>query len=223
MTEISRLSITKRAALHRALSDEHRLRIVDALDAGDFTPGELGILTGISSNLLAFHLRVLDDAGIVERRRSEGDSRRRYVHLLPGMQSLAMSSAPIQAKRVAFVCTHNSARSQFAEAAWRSVGGSSVWSAGSEPAARVHPEAVEAARRFGLDLAGMQTKGFGAVPRRVDLVVSVCDRAFESGVPIEGTMMHWSVPDPIERGSDAFPLAFADIAGRIERLRGKVA
>src|SRR5690554_1955158 len=79
MVEI--LSVSDRAAVHRALGDEHRLRLLDYLEGSDRTPGELCELNGLSSNLLAFHLGILEDARVVERRRSEGDARRRYVRL----------------------------------------------------------------------------------------------------------------------------------------------
>lgn len=222
---VERLSVSEQAAVHRALGDEHRVRLVDYLAASDRAPGELCELTGLSSNLLAFHLRILEDAGIVERRRSEGDARRRYVHLrhakLAGIR-LPGGRAP-RAATVVFVCSHNSARSQFAEAVWRAAEGDRVWSAGSDPAERVHPGAVAASRRYGVDLAGMRPKGYEAVPETADLIVTVCDRALESGVPLVGASLHWSIPDPVGRGAAVFESAFADIASRIERLRTQAA
>lgn len=222
MVEI--LSVSDRAAVHRALGDEHRLRLLDYLEGSDRTPGELCELTGLSSNLLAFHLGILEDAGVVERRRSEGDARRRYVRLrreklagiwLPGGEVRPPAT-------VVFVCSHNSARSQFAEAVWRA-GGGEVWSAGTDPAERVHPGAVAASRRYGVDLSGMRPKGFEAVPETADLIVTVCDRALESGVPLVGTRLHWSIPDPVGRGPRAFESAFADIASRVDWLRSRAA
>jgi hypothetical protein len=56
---------------------------VDALALGDRTPRELGELIGVPTNLLAHHLGVLDGAGLIERRASSGDGRRRYVVLRP--------------------------------------------------------------------------------------------------------------------------------------------
>ncbi|MPZ54740.1 MAG: helix-turn-helix domain-containing protein [Acidimicrobiia bacterium] len=222
MAEINSPSVEERAAVHRALGDEHRLRLIDALVGCDRTPGELGSLTGMSSNLLAFHLRNLEGAGIVERRRSEGDSRRRYVHLRAERFALGIPNQSAPVATVMFVCNHNSASSQFAEALWRRTVGGEVWSAGLEPADQVHPYAAEAGREHDLDLVGMEPKGYEAVPTTVDLIISVCDRAFEAGLPMRGDKMHWSIPDPVGGGPDNFAFAFDDIAERIGRLRDRV-
>ena len=77
------VDLTARAGVHAALADRHRLAIVDALALGDRTPGELGELTAIPSNLLAHHLRILEAAGVTERRASKGEAGRRYVVLRP--------------------------------------------------------------------------------------------------------------------------------------------
>lgn len=192
---------------------------MDLLHESDRTPGELAALTGMPTNLLAFHLKSLEEAGLVERRRSEGDSRRRYVCLRDeGITLLGVDRQPPVPESVVFVCTHNSARSQFAEALWRASRPGAVWSAGTDPADGVHPQAVAAGRRFELDLSGMRPKGYEAVPHEADLVVTVCDRASESEPPLVGTRMHWSIPDPVGRGPDAFEAAFAEIAARMRRL-----
>ena len=176
-------------------------------------------MTGMPSNLMAFHLKTLEEGGLVERRRSEGDSRRRYVCLREeGLRLLGLDRRPPAPESVVFVCTHNSARSQFAEALWRARGHDGVWSAGTDPADQVHPFAVAAGRRFGLDLSGMQPKGYQAVPSEAGLVITVCDRALESEPPLAGPRSHWSIPDPVGRGSDAFEAAFAEIAARMETL-----
>ncbi len=95
-------------------------------------------------NLASHHLRALEAVGLVERRVSEGDRRRRYVVLrrdaLNGLLLPQAALAP--AGLVLFVCTHNSARSQFAAGLWRLRTGNDAASAGSEPSAKVHPQAV---------------------------------------------------------------------------------
>jgi protein-tyrosine-phosphatase len=222
MVEVKSRRNAERAARHRALGDEHRLELVDCLLDSDRTPGELAAMTGLPTNLLAFHLRGLEDAGIVERHRSEGDARRRYVRLRAGAFEMAWPPLPVTPpERILFVCTHNSARSQFAEALWSRGGGGEAWSAGTTPAERVHPRAVVAARTYGLDLSGAHPKGYDEVPDSVDLVVSVCDRAFEAEIAVAGAKMHWSVPDPIRGGDRAFETAFVEIAQRVDRLRSR--
>src|ERR1700744_3451797 len=111
--------LASRAALHAALADPARRRITAVLPAGDASPSELAALLAMPSNLLAHHLRTLEEAGVITRRRSEGDRRRTYLQLVPGaLASLAGPPAPA-ASRVLFVCTANSARSHLAAALWR--------------------------------------------------------------------------------------------------------
>ena len=78
-----------------------------------------------------------------------------------------------------FVCTHNSARSQLAAALWRERTGRPVASAGTHPAARVHPRAVTVAHRHGLALDPTGTAHVADVVRDGDLVIAVCDNAHE--------------------------------------------
>ena len=213
------MDLDTRAATHRALADRHRLAIVDALALGDRTPRELGELVDVPTNLLAHHLGVLDDAGLIERRASSGDRRRRYVVLRPDRVAALLPAPVIRDAVVLFVCTHNSARSQFAAALWRRRTGQEADSAGAEPGRRVHPSAVRAARDLGVELAAATPKGYEAVSDAPDLVVSVCDRAHEAGIPFDAATLHWSVPDPVADGRDAaFSAAFAEISARVERL-----
>src|SRR4051794_4111888 len=110
MTEVGR-----RAAVYAALGDPGRLAVVEALVLGDRSPGELGVLLGMPSNLLAHHLRLLGGAELGGRGRSEADRRRAYGRLV--VSALPGPVAPsVAARRVVFVCTHNSARSQLASA-----------------------------------------------------------------------------------------------------------
>jgi DNA-binding MarR family transcriptional regulator len=134
-----------RAAGHAALSDVGRLRVVDSLEVGDISPRDLATALGMSSNLLAHHLKVLQAAGLVRRLPSESDGRRTYVRLVPeALAALGRFPTPaLPAGRVVFVCSGNSARSQLAAALWASRTGRPVASAGTRPAARINPGAVE--------------------------------------------------------------------------------
>jgi protein-tyrosine-phosphatase len=125
---------------------------------------------------------------------------------------------------VLFVCTHNSARSQFAAALWRLRTGHDAESAGTEPADRVHPLAMSVAADFDIDLTDARPKGYEAVARTPDLVVSVCDRAHEAGLPFSAPSLHWSVPDPVRPGKvEAFRSAFAELTERVDRLAASAA
>lgn len=212
--------LSRRAEGHAALGDPRRLAIVDQLALGDQTVGELAEVSGMGGNLLAHHLDVLESAGLIERRVSEGDQRRRYVALrwdrLPS--GLAV---PAHFEEVLFVCTRNSARSQFAAALWARTTGRPATSAGSDPAPRVDPRAVRVASEHGIDLSSARPRGYDDLDDEPDLVISVCDRALEAGVPTAQGHAHWSVPDPVTRGTiDAFRSAFDEIAVRMEHLVG---
>ncbi len=212
------LDLARRAAVHHALGDQRRLAIVDALRLSDRTPGELARLTAIGSNLLAFHLDVLEEVGLIERTPSEGDARRRYVRLCLEVIARLGPAPAVAAGEVLFVCTHNAARSQLAAALWERVTGRPAGSAGQRPAGAVHPLAVATAERHGIDLTAARPQGYDAITRAPDLVVSVCDRAREAGLPFDVPALHWSVPDPIEGGPQEFEAAYGQLVTRIELL-----
>lgn len=211
-------TVDQRAAVHRALGDEHRLAIIDRLWLDDLTPAELERGLGLRSNLLAFHLAVLEEAGLVTRHRSQGDGRRRYVTLTADALPHVAASVDHVARCVLFVCTQNAARSQLAAALWRSRTGGDAASAGTRPAPRVHPAAVAVAAAHGLDLADAVPRHVSEVEVEADLVVSVCDRAHEAGWIGTARHRHWSIPDPVHGGRAQVERAFAQISARIDHL-----
>jgi protein-tyrosine-phosphatase len=216
-------SLARRARVYAALGDRSRLAILDRLMLSDLAPGELADMLGIPSNLLAHHLRVLDEAELIERVRSEGDLRRTYVRFVPSTIDSLTHDSFRPAARVVFVCTHNSARSQLAAAVWAASSQVPVASAGTRPADRVHPSAVAAARRHRLPLKRVRPAHVDAVLRVQDLVVAVCDRAHEELGPQLPDRLHWSVPDPVRAGTDeAFEHALELIEDRVGRLAATV-
>lgn len=218
--------LTRRAAVHAALADPTRLRIVDELALSDRSPSELGAALRIGSNLLAHHLAVLDRAGLLERTVSAGDGRRRYLRLASdALVSIAEPVASLIARHVLFVCTANSARSQLAAAAWNARHDVPASSAGTRPSAAVRPEAVEAAAREGLDLRAARPRAVGDVTEDPDLVVTVCDVAHEElgPLPEDVRLLHWSIPDPALEGSPrAFDEALRRIGARVDLLAAHV-
>ena len=208
------ISVELRAARHAALGDPVRLAIVDELRSSDRAPVELREQFGLESNLLAHHLDVLESVGLVTRTRSSGDGRRRYVHLLRTALPEPGPDAPPLAGPALFVCTLNSARSQLAAALWQHLTGADAESAGTHPAERVHPGAVAAAHRAGLDLSSAAPTALDAVEAPA-LVITVCDRAHEE-LPTHLDRLHWSVPDPVASGTKkAFDATVAELAERI--------
>jgi len=208
--------------VHAALADPARLQITDMLLTGDESPSELAALLAMPSNLLAHHLRALEQAGVITRRRSEGDRRRTYLQLIPGtLDSLAAPPARA-ARRVLFVCTANSARSHLAAALWRRASTVPAVSAGTHPTARIDPGAIAAARRHRLPLPRLRPRHISDVQDDGDLVVTVCDLAREELG--HQAVVHWSVPDPVPVGDPiSFDAAVAELSHRVERLAPRLA
>jgi protein-tyrosine-phosphatase len=215
--------LERRAAMHAALADPARLAITDTLADGDASPSELAAMLAVPSNLLAHHLRVLEEAGMVTRHRSEGDKRRSYLRLVPGSLDSLLAGAPAwSARRVLFVCTANSARSHLAAALWRRASAVPAASAGTRPAGAIAPGAVDAAARHRLPLPRLRPRHVSDVRHDGDLVVTVCDLAHEE---LGGqAAVHWSVPDPVPAGDpEGFDAALAELDRRVRLLAPRLA
>jgi arsenate reductase len=131
---------------------------------------------------------------------------------------------------VLFLCTGNSARSILAEAYLNSIGGGRLraYSAGSRPAGRVNPFALELLQKNNISTEGLRSKNWDEFGRpdaaHMHFVYTVCDNAANEtcplwpGHPVTG---HWGVADPAAvQGSDdekrkAFLLAFTELSARI--------
>ena len=129
-------------------------------------------------------------------------------------------------KRVLFLCTHNSARSQMAEGLLRKIGKDhfEVFSAGTEKT-RVHPLAIRAMNDVGVDISGQRSKTLQEFAgQHFDYVITVCDRANESCpvFPNDTERIHWSFEDPtaVEGTEDQRLRAFRTVRDAIQsRLR----
>jgi len=220
-------SVKRRSAVHAALGEPVRLAIADALFLGDVSPGELAQRFSLATNLLAHHLRVLQDAGVIRRVPSDADRRRSYVQLClddavvrasAGEGDVTLPVGSGGAARVVFVCTANSARSQLAAASWNRISDLPATSAGTHPAARVHPRAVVVGRRHGLRLGRATTSSVAGLLHADDLVVAVCDNAHEE-LAHDVPRLHWAIPDPVPTDTDAaFEGAYDDITRRVKQL-----
>lgn len=124
--------------------------------------------------------------------------------------------------RVLVLCTGNSARSQMAEGILRSLDSQfDVHSAGTAPAARVHPAAVQAMAEIGLDISAHRPKPVeGFLRQRFDYVITVCDHAAET-CPVffgkVGQRVHMGFRDPAAaQGSrDEVLAAFREVRDEI--------
>jgi len=106
-------------------------------------------------------------------------------------------------KRVIFICIHNSARSQMAEAFLKQICGDTfeVESAGLEPG-KLNPIVVQAMQEVGIDISRNPTKAvwdFVKAGKTFSYVITVCDETSAERCPIfpgMATRLHWSFPDP---------------------------
>jgi arsenate reductase len=120
-------------------------------------------------------------------------------------------------KRVLFLCTHNSARSQMAEGFLRAFAGErfEVQSAGTR-ATRVHPLAIAVMREAGIDISRQESKSVDDVGEGWNVVVTVCDSSCPVP-PRSGLKLRWKLPDPsLARGTEAERLeVFRDVRDSI--------
>jgi arsenate reductase len=127
--------------------------------------------------------------------------------------------------KVLFVCIHNSARSQMAEALVNHLCGDQLEaeSAGLEPG-KLNPLAVEAMRLVGVDISGAQTKSVFekfARSEQFAYVVTVCDETSGERCPIfpgAAQRVHWSFPDP-----GSFPGSWGERLARTVEVRDMIA
>jgi arsenate reductase len=118
-------------------------------------------------------------------------------------RKIAEEAPAARRKRVLFLCTHNSSRSQMAEGFLHARGGDrfAAFSAGTHPRS-VHPLAIRAMAEVGIDIseaAGHRAKSIDEFSgQSPDLVVTVCDDAAEACPFFPGAKQqaHWSFPDP---------------------------
>jgi len=106
-------------------------------------------------------------------------------------------------KSVLFICVHNSARSQMAEAFLKKYAGDrfDVESAGLEPG-KLNPIVVEVMKEVGIDISQNKTKSvfdFYKQGKQYDYVITVCDESQSGACPVfpgKGERLHWGFPDP---------------------------
>jgi len=206
----------------KVLAHDLRWKIVTLLARGDYNGQDFMRLLGLPQNLVSYHLRKLHEQYLVREHRSTADERSIYYSLdldmvrslyqsagealHPALGILETPSTPVEVqpdqspKRVLFLCTENSARSQMAEALLRhlSHGQVEVYSAGSHPS-QVHPLALQVLQERGISMEGPRSKSLDEfVGQSFDVIVTVCDRVREScpTFPGDPDRIHWSFADP---------------------------
>jgi protein-tyrosine-phosphatase/DNA-binding transcriptional ArsR family regulator len=218
-----------------------RWRLLTELVASDRAVRELTQLVDEPQSLVSYHLRLLQDGGLVSSRRSSADARTSYYAVdlescQRGLQTVGGALHPAlwllprpraervsgRRQRVLFLCTGNSARSQMAEALLDRMSGSAIdaASAGSNPKP-LHGNAVRAMSKRGIDISDHRSKHLNEfIAKDFDAVITLCDRVREvcPEFPAQPRMIHWSIPDPAQQGAtnrESYP-AFESTATELE-------
>jgi len=223
----------------KLLAHDLRWRLVEELVLTDRRVHELGERANQAQNLVSYHLAKLRRAGV---RRSSADARDVYYSLdldglrfaleqsikvihpglkLAELQITRDTFAPNRPTRVLFLCTHNSARSQLAEAILRhqASGMVDVASGGSDPQ-EVHPFVFRTLRELGVGGEGLRSKDLSIfADETFDYVITLCDivREVSPTFPGEPEHLHWSLADPVAaaRSPRAAEVAFGQAADEL--------
>lgn len=231
-----------------ALSHPHRLAVFRLLMRrfpDEVAAGDLSGALGVKPSTMSVYLSALSDAHLISQKRVGTSLRYRantvaagdlvdflFNECCRGRPELCppQGTAPGTMCNVLFVCTGNSARSQFCEAILRDVAGArfNAFSAGTKPGAAPNPLAMEMLALKGHDISLLRSKHISDFlaedAPKMDFVFTVCDHAANEdcpawkGQPISG---HWGLPDPARaQGSAAerrlaFQQSYGAISNRI--------
>lgn len=127
-------------------------------------------------------------------------------------------------KRVLFVCVHNSARSQMAEAFLNKLGGNDfeAQSAGLKPS-ELNPYVIKAMKEAGIDISKNKSKSVFDLYKKGKLfsyVITVCDESAAQHCPTfpgVNTKIHWSFEDP-----SLFAGTHEEIMNKVRKLRDQI-
>jgi arsenate reductase len=222
----------REAQIFKALSEEVRLRLMILLTHGELRVQDMVEITGLPQSTVSRHLAYLRNERLATMRSEnvqslyglnrQDDALVRTLHTclgscfaddeiarrdkealkaLRGRQAAFESRA--RATSILFVCVHNSARSQMAEAFANhlSGGGIRVLSAGFEPGG-LNPFVLEVMKEKGINMAGSRSKSIDDVfdsRTRFEYVITVCAESEGQRCPSfpgETTRLHWEFEDP---------------------------
>ena len=241
------------AVIFKAMSDENRIRIMKLLRSGEKCACKLLEELNISQPTLSHHMKILCDAGLVTGRREgkwthysiccEGTDRvigllrdlcavqaPSLVQLLPhgnhdpdDLQDQGKGEAVM--KKVAFICVHNSCRSQMAEALGKKLASDvfESYSAGTETKPRINPDAVRLMKQVhGIDMEATQhSKLLSDIPE-VDVVITMGCNGQCPFLPCSHRE-DWGLEDPSGKSDEAFLETIRLIEEKVLELKAKLA
>ena len=131
-------------------------------------------------------------------------------------------------KRIIFICTGNSCRSQMAEGLMRDSAGENfdVLSAGTHPS-KVHPAAIRVMKEWGIDIQNQKSESINNyLEKNIEIIITVCEKANQvcPNFPNGRTRIHWNIKDPFhswdseERDLAPYRIARNEIKKKINNL-----
>jgi len=195
------------------------LRTLLAKGGAGLAAGDIADRLGVPPSTLSFHLRALEQAGLIAATRhgrsiafaARPATLRAMVGWLAAAGGLSLgddtAAGPVE---VLFLCTRNSARSVMAEAMLNAMGGDRfrAFSAGSTPAdGGPLPEVLAHLKASGHDVSALRSKSWDAFAGRpVDYAIALCDTLSDQDPPPLGPgtiVVAWPLPDPAKFAGNA--------------------
>ena len=131
-------------------------------------------------------------------------------------------------KRIIFICTGNSCRSQMAEGLMKDSAGENfdVLSAGTHPS-KVHPAAIKVMKEWGIDIQNQKSESINNyLEKNIEFIITVCEKANQTcpSFPNGKSRIHWNIKDPFhswdseERDLAPYRIARNEIKKKINNL-----
>lgn len=131
-------------------------------------------------------------------------------------------------KRIIFICTGNSCRSQMAEGLMKDSAGENfdVLSAGTRPS-KVHPAAIKVMKEWGIDIQNQKSESINNyLEKNIEIIITVCEKANQTcpSFPNGKSRIHWNIKDPFhswdseERDLAPYRIARNEIKKKVNNL-----
>lgn len=213
------------ALIFKALSDETRLKIIELLTEEELCACNLLDQFQITQPTLSYHMKILTACNLVLSRK-EGSWMRyklntqRMQEISEFWQSLTQKDKP----KVAFICVHNSCRSQIAEALGKKYAFDvfSSYSAGTELKDHINPDAVRLMKHlYQIDMEQTQkNKLLEAIPTP-DIVITMGCNVSCPSLPCK-YREDWGLDDPSGKSDEEFLKTIQTIDTKIHDLKSRI-